>query len=316
MREHLLFEKIEAYLNGVLPPEEVRSFEQKMADDEELALAVELQRLEHEAMDLMLEKDLKSNMQMWKDNPPPDPFAIQSPAPQNTGSGKWNRWLPLLAFFLVLAGGIYFMKERMNAEEMPGTNPKTTPLPDAKQETPIAAEPGIQEGTTPVTNEPASQKPPKKTDLPAEPSGNWPALAASTYNAPDFSTTQRSGSSEKSRYDEAAEAFAKGQYSKTVELLSGLEAGSQSHIRYLRGHALFNLKKYKEAALEFHSVASSEFAPDAMEARWYLTLAYLAQLPVERTRFIEQAGFIADEKNQHPRRGEAIKLLEWAKEMK
>ncbi len=59
------FEKIEAFIKGKMPPDEMQSFQKKMEADQELAFEVELQRLEWEAMHQLREKDLRNKFKEW-----------------------------------------------------------------------------------------------------------------------------------------------------------------------------------------------------------------------------------------------------------
>ena len=74
------FDRIEAYLTGGMSAAEATSFEQEVSRDEALALELELQKLEHDAMNLMLEEDLKGKMGNWSDAPPVNPFAEEPAA--------------------------------------------------------------------------------------------------------------------------------------------------------------------------------------------------------------------------------------------
>ena len=74
MSKNSTYDKIEAYLTGQLSESESLSFEQQIQNDDELAAALAFQQLEHQAMDKILENDLKDKMTKWDDTPPPNPF--------------------------------------------------------------------------------------------------------------------------------------------------------------------------------------------------------------------------------------------------
>lgn len=317
MRERLQKEKIEAYLTGQLPPAEAHAFEQDMAGDEALANEVAMQRLEHDAMELMLEKRLKSRMADWKHNPPPNPFESPAPAPPPPASkGSWRKWLPLLGLAILVFSGLwYFLREEQPAahpNNWPTEAPTSPTTPVQKTDVPVATDEGT--GTAPATQPPATTpKHDKPTDLQ---NSRYLALATDNYDAADFSSGLKGAGNEKSTYELAAEAFVAEQYSKAVGLLAKKEAGNESQVRYLRGHALFNLKKYGQAATEFKAVADNEFAPDYLSAQWYLALSYLAHGPSARAKFLKLAEELADAKNQHPRQADAARLLERYKTIK
>jgi tetratricopeptide (TPR) repeat protein len=59
------FDKIEAYLLGMMDDAEQATFEQAMATDTDLKSAVEAQKLEHRAMELAIRDDLRAQMSAW-----------------------------------------------------------------------------------------------------------------------------------------------------------------------------------------------------------------------------------------------------------
>ena len=72
MNDPTLHDKIEAFLTGQMAAGDAEAFRREMAADQRLASEVELQRLEHDAMNLLLEKDLQKKMAYWDDAPPPN----------------------------------------------------------------------------------------------------------------------------------------------------------------------------------------------------------------------------------------------------
>lgn len=310
MSKRLQKERIEAYLTGQLPPEDAHAFERDMAGDEALATEVEMQRLEHDAMELLLEKRLKSRMADWKNNPPPNPFEAPTPSPPPpAGNGSWKKWLPFLGLAILVFSGLwYFMQpkdEPVQPNNWPVDNPSAPTTPQEQPNVPIATD--EEKGTDTEPQAPAPN--PKNDKPPVQQNSRYLALATDNYDVTDFSSGLKGEGSEKSVFELAAEAFDAKQYAKTIELLAKKEAGNESQVRYLRGHALFKLKRYGQAATEFKAVAENEFAPDFLSAQWYLALSYLAQGPASRTQFLKLAEELADAKNQHPRQVDAAKLL-------
>jgi anti-sigma factor RsiW len=74
MTEDQRYQEIEAYLTGALTEQEEAAFQKRMEEDEALARQVALQQLEHEAMQRILENELKEKMASWDKKPPPNPF--------------------------------------------------------------------------------------------------------------------------------------------------------------------------------------------------------------------------------------------------
>lgn len=60
------FERIEAYLFDRLSPEDKQAFEREMRENPELARAVEVHQMEHEAMELLLRQEMQDNLASWK----------------------------------------------------------------------------------------------------------------------------------------------------------------------------------------------------------------------------------------------------------
>ncbi len=316
MSNRLHTDKIEAFLTGQMSPEESRSFEQRLAQDEDLAIEVEMQRLEHDAMELMLETDLKSKIAKWKDNPPPNPFPepLSPPPAPPTGTGGWKRWLPLLGAAVVVLGGVWFFTRPGDTPVVSPTPPVRAPFDPMKEQIPVVSnDPTVVE--QPATPKEDPKLPDAKELIPQKESA-YLALALNEYETPSFDSGQRGNGAEKSVVEEAEAAFDGKQYAKTIELLSKPEAGNESQVRYLRGHAYFKLKKYQKAAAEFESVASNGFAPNSQDAKWYLLLTYLAQAPAARANFLKLAEEMADERNMHAKRAEAVNLLEQFRQLK
>lgn len=67
MENNSNFDRVERYLLGHLGAEEAGAFEKEMAQDNNLALEVERQALEHRAMELLHREALRAQFQQWKD---------------------------------------------------------------------------------------------------------------------------------------------------------------------------------------------------------------------------------------------------------
>jgi tetratricopeptide (TPR) repeat protein len=66
MNPEKIYDKIDAYLWALLPPEERTTFENDLANSEELRADLALRRLEYEAMRLSHQDDLRAKMKAWK----------------------------------------------------------------------------------------------------------------------------------------------------------------------------------------------------------------------------------------------------------
>jgi hypothetical protein len=63
------FEWIEAYLKGALSHDEKTAFEQELNCSPDLAQEYEMQLLEWDAMEILIERDLRQQMKDWQSSP-------------------------------------------------------------------------------------------------------------------------------------------------------------------------------------------------------------------------------------------------------
>jgi hypothetical protein len=152
-----LSEKIDAWLDGKMPPEVAARFEAEMAADQSIVQEVQAHRLERLAVNELLKQKFKADMAAWDENPDEWPAAPEDQPPivsGNPATKKLNRlwWLLLL---LLCTGGLYlfFIKPSIETgkEQVPE---KTEPLPATKSETspsiPVATEMSIEKPPTSV----------------------------------------------------------------------------------------------------------------------------------------------------------------------
>ncbi|MEN9611391.1 MAG: hypothetical protein RLZZ628_2205 [Bacteroidota bacterium] len=140
------YHKIEAYLCDGLPPAEKKALEKAIAADPQLKKQVEMQRLEWDAMELLLETDLRDKMEDWDAEMPFEwthtamaPPTIAPTEPKTVRMPNYYRWS--LAASLVLAVGalIWLWQPKPSAEEAPIVQvepPKSVKLPVEPPETP------------------------------------------------------------------------------------------------------------------------------------------------------------------------------------
>ncbi len=106
--EDNLLIKIDAYLKGHLSNEETAAFEQDIAADTALAQQVARQRVHLEALDILLEDDLRAKMKNWETEIDDKPLS----------SNKWKNGVLLLITFAVLLG-LYFLFKPKNDMDLP-----------------------------------------------------------------------------------------------------------------------------------------------------------------------------------------------------
>ncbi|MFK7773294.1 MAG: tol-pal system YbgF family protein [Saprospiraceae bacterium] len=322
------YHKIENYLTGQLSDEEVIAFEKDIQNDKALADALALQKLEHDAMDRILETDLKSKMAKWKKTPPPNPFENDpTSSKKNPPSKSWTGWLFGLLGLLIFAGIVY---TNLPASENV-IQDKSTPTPSSEPSPfenviPIEEESSLpnleekkieEEVNSPPLASDKSQSVPKTN--PPKKENRYLLLAQNTYESiPSIVSNLRSGeggNSEKSDLERAAEAYDQKQYAAAQKFIGNPADTDESTVRYLRGHIYFNLENYQGAAKEFEAVASEDFARDKEGAQWYLLLTYLMQFPDTKTKF-DSLGKTLSENEFFSKREEVQQLIKKVVEIK
>jgi hypothetical protein len=157
------------------------------------------------------------------------------------------------------------------------------------------------------------QKEKPRKQLPgSETTGTYLAMASAAYQRPpQMGSTLKSGENpgEKTTFQQAADYFYQGDFEASETLLGPPSSADQGQVRYLRGHAYFNQKKFNAAQVEFEAVANARFSPYKQDAKWYLLLTYLAQMPATKANFDELAAQLANEQNQYGRMKEVQRLL-------
>lgn len=319
------FDEIEAYLTGQLSNVEKEAFEKQLAENEALALAYELQKLEHQSMEVLVENDLRRRMTSWTDAPPVNPFESEEGAgptatipPITKQHEEETKVIPISGNrfrFLWLAAaiaGLAIVAYAVNQYLAEGTDARRKMVDEKTDEvdTNIAPidttqppSPSITPPETPKTAPPKAPSKPIRKTIPksTQPPSNT-LLAIATYTEdlggmPPFTSNLKSSTAQtdSSAVFQAAEAFDRGDYQTAIGFLGETKPGDQSHVRYLRGHTYFNLKSYQKAISEFSYIAADEFLPNYEESRWYLLLSYLATYQDNAAAFKELGSDLAQD---------------------
>lgn len=295
-----LFFKIEDYLAGKLPPEEVAAFERDIAADPELAETVEMQRLERESLEFMLEQNLRSKMEAWKTAPPPDEPRSAKPG------GGFLRWIWVgLGAAALLVVAFYFIK---NKNSNPATTPEN-PTPrqqSAPQKTPYTGP--VAEAPYPI---PPSQNQPAQS-LKNQPAGQFAALARDAYagTRTSWGTTIRGDADDRvdSIFAEAKKWMDDGKPQNALRALDKIKTRDDPIVAeqglILKAHAHFQAGNFAQAAEIFAVVMQSGGNRD--EAQWLLLVSLAGQLPSRRDEVqrvlndILKQDFPDDPANNHP----------------
>lgn len=234
------------------------------------------ERLEREARESLVASDLSAKMKQWRNTPPEG---------GNRGNGAPLR---ILLVLLALGGAAWLFWPKAE---------KGNPLPP--QEQPSELLPPVQQ-TVPPAQEPIAQKP-------AQSSNRYLALAQSNYRAPDFDTEIRSGTPPgQNVLNDARRALAEHRYADALNALQNDSPEYKTDVAYLRGHALFSLKKYAQAAAVFGQLTGSIRYGEA--AQWYEVLALLPDFEQVKPNAMKKLKKIVDDEG-HTFQQEASRLI-------
>lgn len=94
------FDKIEAYLSGDMNESEASLFDKEIAQNSELAVAVDRHLVAHDAIEVMIEKNLRSEMESWREE------EKQEATVHNIGQKKEKATIRRLAYRFAAAASI------------------------------------------------------------------------------------------------------------------------------------------------------------------------------------------------------------------
>jgi hypothetical protein len=259
-----LYHLIESFLLGELPEPERARFEQALGQDTDLARAVARHR---EVMDRLEGARLRQVVK----NALKDPQARQIQ--------PWRSLIWVLAVGACIGLLIWFTQPT-----------KPEPLIIPTESTP--SEPIAQHRPDTPQSNPSDRIPNKQSN----PYPQWTALAQK-YQVKPASNTLRAAPSanpvEKSALMQAQEAYDKGLYRETLQLLKNTP--SDEDTRYYRANALFQLERFTESETEFKSLEQS--FQYRHEARWNQFLCRLANGKLSPDQAWQEAMKMAGDEN-------------------
>lgn len=305
-RDELLFDKIESYLRGKLPPAEAAAFEAEIAADPELAALVKTQRLEREGLEWLVERDLLAKMSTWEREA--SGSGSSSPAMRVSFVRRW--WAVGVAATLILgAFGWWLLQPQADIGgpqpivTTPKTKPPVTTPPSGKpkpSQKPPTSQPKDDEADDRVadkpTNSPSKTSPAAKPETrptvptkPAEP--NYPALAATYYREQDFMTKNSgstSGSNESPGYGQALDSYKSGKYGDVEKLLKPVLKNKPDALqtKELLAHSLYQRGQYAEALSYFRQLSGAKDKALAERSEWAMALTLLHQMPAQKATLV------------------------------
>jgi len=269
-------ETIDAYLAGKLSGAEKQSFEQAVATNNDLAMEFEIFKLENTAKELLIEEDLRRQMDEWESAMPP--ATDQTSEKKNGRNGyRWGG----LGFLLVVAGlAAWWLVSKPPTPDMnklPAHQPtlRTEEYVPPKSGSPVAEEEG-----KPTKNQPPKEE---QSRIPKSNNRELLAMADELHDPYDASGVRGDGEDTASVIQKAAVAYTEKDFKKVVNLLQNPSEDDRTEALKLRAHAYFQLKSYSKAATDFKELTSS--FSYKYNAEWNLLLSYLAQLPKQQAAF-------------------------------
>jgi tetratricopeptide (TPR) repeat protein len=288
------YEKIELYLKKELTQDEMKAFENDIKNNPKLAEAVELHRLEWDAMEVLIEADLKKKMTEWH-----TPFEVthsvfsgKNDKNDNTlivssTSGNRLNWLMGIAASLTLltvATVWYFNRPQPQKPEI------TKIEPTQKIDTPSVFSPILEEKKEEKVVEKPQKQETKKVETPnIKDDKNYLAYAYEAYEnegAPTYEDMQVRGTSNENILDDAGNAYDKKDYKKAIDLLKNTPTTDENYAALeILAHAYFQSKNAKTALPIFQNLLKLSGKKSKEKSEWYLLLCYLSDYKNHKTKF-------------------------------
>lgn len=277
------YNKIDAFLDGLLSPEDRRDMENAMAQDAALARAVRLNTLQRQAMDILKDKKTKQEFLDWTTPPPPAP-------------SLYRRYLPLFAvLLLLLLSGLFVWMFRSSdtgasSSEMPRQSiPPSSPADSIVKRNPKAV---VENSTEKKTEKHPVAIDTKRRDhantalaaVYAEEAGSMFDANISVFRGADDSTPDQQ------LFTDALQAYEnamnEADYQQVVVLLNQIKATGKLGIdvTYLKGYALFKARRFEAAADAFAAVATS--GAYSKEPKWKEALSLYAAGATQKVRLM------------------------------
>lgn len=341
MDDFELFEKIEAFLKGELSPEEMKNFELNIKNNSSLAEAVELHRLEWDAMEVLIENALREKMVYWN-----KPFTHDSPSSEsqeteeketepllktaykyhNTRLLYW-KWAIAAGVALLLSASIcIYYQVKTPSLEITHTTTATEPVsPADKWATPpqyttdtndnsaLSQSKTLQESTKEVINQPKEQT--SVTPNGATEVNSFRAIAEEAYekeDIPNYEAMQatRGSSISNSILEQAGKAYDKKDFTHAITLLKNIPATDENFLALeILAHAYFQSQNYRAALPVFQNLLQLSGRKSLEKSEWYLLLCYLANYDTYQKDFNALAQKIISNK-EHTYFAETTTLVE------
>ncbi len=278
MKEKTTEELVRNYLHGKLSPVDRDTFQNRLQTDPELAQELAIQRAEMAASELLIAADTRNLFGQWRTEKHP--------------SGGFSGIKPLLWLGGIAAGVLFiFAAVRLFSPVSVEQTKNRTALP-IPSDTPAVQNPPEQPGQTAGT---LPEKPATRS-----PKEDYRQLAAQLLPEPVLSTLRRNpADTTVSIFYRAEQAYSKGEFQETLELLEQTDSARWQATAFLSAHALFKLNRFAEAETRFGRLVASNSRQFRYLAEWGVLMCRLAGFSKQEKAFRDQLDEILT-RPEHP----------------
>ena len=265
-------ELLRAYLKGTLAQAEKKALEDRLAEDDGLAQALDLERAEMAAAELLIAAETRQYFAEWATDRRRTALQIR-PLLGLVG---------LAASLLLLFAAIQWLYQPPQ-QQAGATPPQPAPQPL----------PSVEPLPPPDRLPSHSTRPPEK--LP-----DYLSLARQQLPAPLLTNLrQNSADSSLSSFEQAQLAFSKGYFQQTLDLLDHTDSTRRQATTFLEAHALFQLGRYAEAELRFAQLVRQNSRQFRFQSEWAVLMCRLANYTQQPASARQQLDAILAQP-QHP----------------
>jgi hypothetical protein len=246
------YSKIESYLLGELPEIESKKFEDAIREDPLLATAVN----EHEEL-LSRLKALRTRNKVK--------VAIQAKSENKEIVRNIPIWMRVAASILILVSFVWIIYYYQS-----GSGNQLVQTPSSSKDSTSSQSDQIADTTELIDIN-------DQTSIAINSERNL-IIANDYYSPPAIDNTRSDveNTNNKTKIEQATEAFSHKKYNQVIKLLSNVKAeGNEEQIIYLKAHAYFNARQFDSAGLEFKKLENS--LQYRSEASWNYLLSKIAQ---------------------------------------
>lgn len=285
------FEDIEDYLNGKMSDADHIEFEKTLADDADLATKVNAARSEAKLLRMLRDEALLNQFETWEKQLAAPAMPDSGHVASNETSARISRWKLLLAVGILAAGlwilGIYrgWFGDRNIVPADNQTVPQDTvtildPIPGFEQKRPIAGEqyPIIPKEKSPLEEENQPQRPVQNE-----------FLALADHNEIEtgaFGGVRSDGSTELTRYEQAAGFYNDKKYRQALKLLQEPDSTQLQQFLYLRAYTYYKVGLFDLAGEDFRAFRQFRFAQKKYDAQWGEILCLLRTMPKSKAALL------------------------------